>query len=122
LVVTFLAVTVGWVFFRANSLSAAIVMLRGMTGTGGLTTEAQPYVSHLQQVSLPALMALCWFLPNAYQMLSASSPALQCPSETKPWLEWRPNLAWALGLGALAALSLSQIVSSPPSPFIYFQF
>jgi len=119
---TFLAVTIGWVFFRADSLSTAIVMLKGMAGMNGMAAAAPPYVSHLQMVSLLVLLSLCWLLPNAYQLLGTSSPALQSPSGLQSWLRWRASIGWALGLGALAALSLSQIVSGPPSPFIYFQF
>jgi alginate O-acetyltransferase complex protein AlgI len=67
------------------------------------------------------LLGICWFLPNAYQLLGRSSPALQEVGPA-PALQWNPDLAWALALAVLAALSLSQILSGAPSAFIYFQF
>ena len=120
--VTFVAVTAAWTVFRATSLSAAASMLTGMMGLNGLHATASPYVSNFQLILFPPLLAICWFMPNAYQMLDRFSPALQQPSEDRSWLEWRPNIWWALGMGILAALSLSQIVSGPPPAFIYFQF
>jgi alginate O-acetyltransferase complex protein AlgI len=37
---TFLAVVVGWVFFRADSFSSAIIMLQGMSGMNGVSLPA----------------------------------------------------------------------------------
>jgi len=118
---TFACVVVAWVFFRAATVDGAWTLLRGMAGANGLHAEGAPYVSNQQILSILLLLGICWFLPNAYQVLGRFSPALQ-EVEATPRLHWRPNLAWAGGLGLLAALSLSQILSGAPSEFIYFQF
>lgn len=50
---TFLAVVVGWVFFRADSLSSALTLLYGMIGLNG--------------ISLPALIEFMWInYPNYF--------------------------------------------------------
>jgi D-alanyl-lipoteichoic acid acyltransferase DltB (MBOAT superfamily) len=119
---TFLASVVAWVFFRAPTLAGAGTMLKGMFGMAGLHGATTPYVSNLQILCIPLLIALCWLLPNTYEMLGRFSPALYEAHDATPWLHWRPNGWWAVGLGGLAALSLSQILSGAPSEFIYFQF
>jgi D-alanyl-lipoteichoic acid acyltransferase DltB (MBOAT superfamily) len=118
---TFAAVVVAWVFFRAATIAGAWTLLRGMAGANGLHVESAPYVSNQQILSILLLLGVCWFLPNAYQVLGRFSPALQ-EVETGPRLHWRMGWVWAGGLGLLAALSLSQIFSGTPSEFIYFQF
>jgi D-alanyl-lipoteichoic acid acyltransferase DltB (MBOAT superfamily) len=118
---TFLCVTVAWVFFRATSLESALALLRGMSGTHGLVMADAPYISNQQILGLFLLMGICWFAPNAYQILGEYHPALQTqPSRIR--VAWRPSPAWAAGLGIFAALALSQMLSGSPSEFIYFQF
>jgi D-alanyl-lipoteichoic acid acyltransferase DltB (MBOAT superfamily) len=118
---TFLAVVVAWVFFRASSFASAMTKLSGMFGVSG-RQAASPYVSNLQILSLSLLIAVCWLLPNAYQLLQRFNPALQQPSPAGAQIAWQPNVWWAVSLGMLGALSLSQILSGAPSEFIYFQF
>ena len=120
--VTFMSVVIAWVFFRAADLASATSMLKGMAGLGGFYSPVAPYVSNLHIVCIPLLLGICWFVPNAYEMLGRFSPALQYSAPAKSWFSWRPNAWWATGLGALGALSLSQILSGAPSEFIYFQF
>ena len=45
----FLAVTVAWVFFRAESIDAALKVLRGMTGLNGfiLPSPLLPILNHV---------------------------------------------------------------------------
>jgi D-alanyl-lipoteichoic acid acyltransferase DltB (MBOAT superfamily) len=59
---TFLAVVVGWVFFRATTLSGALSMLSSMAGLqgGGLADVAEPFAlmaRHLPTVPLASLIA-----------------------------------------------------------------
>ncbi len=120
--VTFGCVVVAWVFFRASSLGAAVVLLKGMAGLNGfVATDASP-ATKLQLMGLASLLALSWTAPNAYQILDRFSPALQEPRSSGTWLTWRPSLVWAASLAVLAALSLAQMLSGAPSEFIYFQF
>ena len=108
---TFLAVLVAWVFFRAETPEAAAGMLTAMAGLGA---GAEASLSADTWAALAALLASVWLLPNSQQWLGLDRGA---PSA---WLAWRPNAGWAcaLGLAALAAvLSLFE-----NTEFIYFRF
>jgi alginate O-acetyltransferase complex protein AlgI len=98
---TFAAVQVGWVFFRAPTLTEAWQVLEGMAGLRGLN-----WVGLLQSASLlwDCLWALCicWFLPNSWE------------------LRYGTSRRWAIAFGLLAALCVSLL--RRPSPFLYFQF
>jgi alginate O-acetyltransferase complex protein AlgI len=122
---TFAAVVVAWVFFRADSLAAAKALLEGMAGLNGIT-KADPYYFGITQLRwLAAMFVIVWALPNAQQMLHRHRPALETyPGEVSPprWqrLAWRPARAWALLTAALlvaAVINLTRV-----SEFLYYQF
>ncbi|MDX2171407.1 MAG: MBOAT family protein [Deltaproteobacteria bacterium] len=103
---TFTAVTVGLVLFRAPSLQRAGVMLAGLVGAGGCAWDSGPYAfgAHEWKRILP-LLALVWFAPNRQAIVA--------------W-PWRSDAAYAaafVGLTVVAVLSLQR-----PVPFVYFQF
>ena len=117
---TFLAVVVGWVFFRAESLPVAGRMLQSMANPGAALGGGFPARGF---VWIAVLLAVVWWAPNSQQMLARFEPALDpvpLPSSGRVRLAWQPNLAWAAGTACvfvLAVLHLSRI-----SEFIYFQF
>jgi alginate O-acetyltransferase complex protein AlgI len=122
---TFLAVVVAWVFFRAESLPAAKAILEGMAGLNGVT-RADPYYFGVTQLRwLAAMFVIAWGLPNVQQMLHRYDPALETyPGEVSPpyWrrLAWRPAAAWALLTAVLlvaAVINLTHV-----SEFLYYQF
>jgi D-alanyl-lipoteichoic acid acyltransferase DltB (MBOAT superfamily) len=111
--ITFLAVAVAWVFFRSESFAAAVTMLRGMAGRGGLGAPSELSYVAQQLVSVFSLfgfkiegrwltllgvfgragmvgilLAAVAFLPNSQQMLAGLRPALQkvMPSRLGRWL------------------------------------
>jgi len=122
---TFLAVVVAWVFFRAESLSAAKAIFAGMAGLNGVT-KADPYYFGMPEVRwLVAMFVIVWALPNAQQVLHRHRPALETyPGELSPprWraLEWRPAPAWALVTAALFVAALINLTRV--SEFLYYQF
>ena len=98
---TFLAVVVGWVFFRADSFSSALTMLQGMAGMNGvsLPTSLQ---AHLAQVlphagwlnfqdnlpltklgnfnaasSITLGLLIVWLVPNVHQMFLRYRPVCE---------------------------------------------
>lgn len=93
---TFFVVVVGWVFFRADSFSSAITMLKGMAGMNGV---ALPYQFEAQighyfvqydwivfasiGFSAKALLilslafAITWMLPNVRQLFQAYRPVCE---------------------------------------------
>jgi alginate O-acetyltransferase complex protein AlgI len=112
-----LVVMVGWVFFRAETLPAALAYLKAMAGMGG--TEANP-------------LRLTWYL-NPETRLAIIAGILG----SMPLVPWAVQMAdavalttrrWALEASATAALlavfvaSLLQIAARSYNPFIYFRF
>ena len=120
---TFLAVVVGWVFFRAQTVDGALSLLKAMVGSGMAGT-----VDWLAVVHIAALMAVVLALPNAYQMLARWQPAL-LPRDTEEEIGQGSRLRISLTLpqgmvaGIAVAVSVFMITRQVvPSEFLYFQF
>lgn len=145
--VTFVAVVIAWVFFRATDFTSAVSILAGMAGQHGVVLPLQwqsitggvdgwlaghgvrfGNLEHFDRVGqvkwLPFLLVFCWVAPNTQQILAAYHPALL----TRGYGElggathaaWRPNAAWLLGLAVVAAVAVLSIERY--SEFIYFRF
>jgi alginate O-acetyltransferase complex protein AlgI len=139
---TFLAVVVGWVFFRAADLGAARAMLAGMAGAHGAAMPRE--VLHglggagrlLAALGVAAagsgrafvstyawslgLLALAWLAPNSQQILAAFAPTLEPPRDGPAPVLWRPTPAWGLAAGAVAALGVLSLTRE--GEFLYWQF
>jgi alginate O-acetyltransferase complex protein AlgI len=131
---TFFAVVVAWVFFRAKTAAGAWQMLQGLFGVeAGSSAYASPGILRLMDlpmlvgeerllligggaVALALAMALC--LPNVPQLFRYRE--YRRAPERAAWLRWRPNAAWAL-LSALA-LAISLFGMWQRLEFLYFQF
>jgi D-alanyl-lipoteichoic acid acyltransferase DltB (MBOAT superfamily) len=143
---TFAAVLVAWVFFRAPNLPVASTILGSMSGRHGLTlsvettTPDEPFGRVLQAAGFefvphvaafesytPAirwvvvLLLVVWFLPNSQQLLHAYEPALE---EQIRLTRWRLALNRASGfaLGFCFFLVIRQSFTAAASPFLYFNF
>jgi D-alanyl-lipoteichoic acid acyltransferase DltB (MBOAT superfamily) len=118
-VLTFIAVMVAWVFFRAADMPTALSLLQSMAGQHGAGTL--PY----EGVWLCAVLLLfAWFAPNTQELTGYTGPAgIYGEAKTQAAghaLRWQLSWHWAVATGclfAVAMLSLSRI-----SEFIYFQF
>jgi alginate O-acetyltransferase complex protein AlgI len=127
---TFLLVTVAWVFFRAPTLGTALGVAKSMFGLGALLVPADLAGSNLPSGDVAAMAAaalvVAWFMPNTQEIMSLYHPALGGPRETDPnasRLLWRPTFACAVMVGAAAVASLATIVfEKRVGDFIYFQF
>ena len=142
---TFLAVVVGWVFFRATSFDAATALLGSMAGLHGIVLPdgwqslLGPTLAGaltgigvrfgppglfmgLSEVAwIVGLLAIAWFAPNTQQIMSRHAPALDwAGAGAAPWLQWRPNAAWAAALGGAALVAIGSLTEV--SQFLYFQF
>ena len=120
---TFFAVVVGWVFFRAESLTAARAMLEGMAGLHGIS-KADPYYFGAPELKgLLVMFVVAWGLPNVQQLLHRYGPVLETYPGESPApgrLIWRPTAGWAALTAALfiaAAVNLTRV-----SEFLYYQF
>ena len=101
-ILTFVAATVAWVFFRASSLRAAVDVLKAMLGLNGVSGEGILRVAPVLAAFIVGGLLWVNLLPNTWQ------------------IQPRPKLRYALLLGILLAASL--LALSKPSPFLYVQF
>ena len=141
---TFAAVVVGWVIFRAADFATAVAMLKAMAGINGLVlpdfwlpqwgAAGQWLAAHgvvfgdtgdLVTDGLVnwiwILLAVVWFAPNTQQLLAAYRPALALFAEQyRTRLAWRPTAVYALLTAALALMAIFNLHKQ--SEFLYFQF
>ncbi len=129
---TFLAVIVGWVFFRSANFSAAVIMLRGMAGLDGVALPNaiavrlgevwtllsqwgfQTYLGGgdtfmMTWIWIAGLLPLTLLAPNTQQLMAKATPALAAyPGGTEHELGLLPRMpkgwTWQPSTGwALAA-------------------
>ena len=144
--VTLLAVTVGWVFFRAQDINTALLMLNGMFGNygivwpGNISGGAENTLAFLNAMGLEfaplkffkggrdiiimsLLLFVVWFVPNTQQIMGSYHPLgtqIDTKKQTLVKLLWKPNYRW-LAITALI-LVISILKLSEVSEFLYFQF
>ncbi|MGF1461453.1 MAG: MBOAT family O-acyltransferase [Leptolyngbyaceae cyanobacterium] len=148
---TFLAVVVAWVFFRASSISSAWAIVQSMFGFRGIQLAGfiEPYLGFLrdfgitfdgftvnvgisQKYSTFGIILLLTFTcisPNIYQLMGKYSPTLQQPRDQKTIL-WNERLqalfGWRPNKAWSAVMGLMAAVSflcfNRVSEFLYFQF
>ncbi|MFO1072715.1 MAG: MBOAT family protein [Geminicoccaceae bacterium] len=123
---TFLAVVVAWVPFRAASWTQAREVLEGMAGRNGLSLLAFADLPSLAVAWawVLALLAFCWLLPNTQEIMAEHLPQMRgSPAQSGPMqhlLRWRPSPAFATALALLAIAALGHLANV--SEFLYFQF
>lgn len=112
--VTFMTVVVGWVMFRAGSVSQAFAMLGGMIGLNGV--EHWTRASDLLHMT-PALSST-WAMVGFVMMPAAAGIAFLAPNSEQLKKSRDPVAAVALALVLLA--TLTRLMKA--TPFLYFQF
>lgn len=122
---TFGVVVVAWVFFRADSLTAAVAILKGMAGLNGFARHEANWGGGQELKWLLLMFVVAWGLPNVQQLLHRHRPAIQTyPGEIAPprWrrLAWQPSAGWALVTALLFVAALINL--SRVSEFLYYQF
>jgi len=146
---TFLAVTVAWVFFRADSAATAFRIIGSMSGQNGFALP-EKYLDKFAALAVPLqswgvdfhsmhyfkgsnevvyigiALLVVWLAPNVQQIMDLCMPYLNIMAKGRKlaqppaWLTWRPSYFWAIVL-VLCALA-SVLSMSRASEFIYFQF
>jgi hypothetical protein len=146
-VLTFLAVVVAMVIFRAPSLAAAGNILAGMTGLHGLGLPEKiagliqrpglgpmllgegpvdPVSFAMATAYVTGLLAIALLMPNSLQMLAAQDPALHLPKVPAriagigPVIAWRPSFTWMAFIAVIAAIAMIRLTGK--SEFLYWQF
>ena len=125
---TFSAVVLAQVFFRADGVRAAFQYLAGLLGLHSAAQIATAFVlwrpTPLLLVSQVVGFFIVWACPNTQQILGRFKPSLEVtPADRKPALinpAWGPTAAWGLALGML--LFAAVVKMQDPSTFLYFQF
>ena len=127
---TFLAVMIGWVFFKAHDVASANRMLASMAGLNGF--DGWPpdavVVVKAKRALVPIAIGLfvVWALPNTQEFLRRHRPALDIaeatgtPAGPRRWWHWRPTWQWLLF--TLVVLYAVGRDFDQLSEFIYFQF
>ncbi len=125
---TFLAVVVAWVFFRAAGFGAAWKILRGLSGFEGFAMHARFSNSHAGY-SIAILLLVVWFCPNSQEIMRRVRPVIgqergdgeaDRPTSLVAYLTWVPGTAWAIAIAIATAIALVHL--SQVSEFIYYQF
>ena len=132
--ITFFAVVIAWVFFRAKTMAGAWQMLGSLFGLeAGSSAYAPPGI--LRLMDLPILvgearllligggavalaLSIALFLPNVPQLFGYRE--YRRAPEPAGRLRWRPNAAWALVTALAVAISLFGMWQR--LEFLYFQF
>jgi D-alanyl-lipoteichoic acid acyltransferase DltB (MBOAT superfamily) len=132
--VTFFAVVIAWVFFRAKTAAGAWQMLGSLFGfEAGSSAYASPGI--LRVMDLPVLvgepsllligggavalaLAIALSLPNVPQLFRYRE--YRRAPEQGTFVRWRPNGAWALFTALAFAISLFGMWQR--LEFLYFQF
>jgi alginate O-acetyltransferase complex protein AlgI len=144
---TFLAVVVAFVLFRAQSLPVTGEILRAMAGLNGAIL-APPYADWVGWLGpwLPfselsvgghatrfvglesllwvsGLLLICWCLPNTQQLFGRHKPGLDFYAHLKPSSGlrhgWAPSPAWGCFVLALALVSLYRMMVEGHEEFLY---
>jgi alginate O-acetyltransferase complex protein AlgI len=126
---TFVSVSIGWVFFRAETMESAAVILNGMRFKEGFTGPLALIDSRLYWIGgalVAAGLAVATALPNSLQWVNRlvrnlglgayTPPARRCPMQVA-------SLGWTFGLvlGAMGYLAVATM-SSASTEFLYFNF
>jgi len=126
---TFLAVLVAWVFFRAHDFASAGRMLASMAGANGFTglpDKAARVIASADPLKLIPVLACCWLLPNTQEIFARYRPALRVAGAPFParaprrWWQWRPTPFFAIL--SIILIVVTGLQFDKISEFIYFQF
>ena len=125
---TFIAVVVAWVFFKAESFSGAMNMVEAMLGFNGIpalsATEPIRLVSTSAFGWCGLLALICWVMPNTQEIMRNFQPAVNIDRyvdmAAKRFIQWRPTRKWALLLALMFVVAVASM--NHITEFLYFQF
>ena len=117
---TFAAVTLAWVFFRASDLHTATNIAQTMLGFNGISsTHGMATKGMLNWICV--LLAITWLAPNTQTIMQAFKPALDAPQPpARTRLTWLASRSTAWVIGASAGITL--LFLSGTTEFIYHHF
>ncbi len=131
---TFIAVVIGWVFFRAESMGAALQIIKGMFGLSGFTASNSPLYQLFSMrlvFVLLVLLALVCLTPNIQELVGQYDNNPKGAKNNTSRLRfnliclnpsWQPNQTWGLIIGLLIFLAVKGILTASGSEFVYASF
>jgi|ETNmetMinimDraft_2_1059921.scaffolds.fasta_scaffold55407_2 hypothetical protein len=139
---TFFAITIGWVFFRAESFTTALSMLQTMLSIQ--TISPMPYIQEfgiwwakdIAGIRVPEwIYGLFWvgfssfiafFAPNTQQIMQKFMGSFYENEKFNTWSllpwKWRPTMRFALAGAALTVVCITFLTLYQEREFLYFQF
>lgn len=142
---TFIAIVVGWVFFRATTVDGAFAMLAGMAGFNGISLPAgilaqlhfaSPFLDWFgvtSSIGGGAVLVKTWAWSIALIVLAVAAPNVHdlfynwlAPesrsnkTDTVSRWQWQPRRSWAVFLAFLLVMGISTL--GQVSEFLYFNF
>jgi alginate O-acetyltransferase complex protein AlgI len=148
---TFVAVVVGWVFFRADSMGTALVVLKGMVGANGISlfSDLESRLGGLKAwgvqfdglapvlgssdirvvlLVLVGLLIIVWFAPNTQQWVERYRPALHYKTSTvvsagdRFWKRLQWRPTKAWAIVSASITAVALLNLTKVSEFLYFEF
>jgi len=125
-VITFLAVVLSWVLFRAESLGAVAIIYKGMFGLNQIDTSGIMITSEAI-MSIVVAVLIVWILPNAQEFMHLFKPTTDYDKE-RSWNSltlfkhclWQPKKRWAIVFTILFLISVANMLKV--TEFLYYQF
>ena len=124
---TFAAVLVAQVFFRATGVRSAVAMLGETLGVHSHAAMGNAAAFSPSILALGPILfgfAIVWIMPNTQQILARFRPAIELTqsdrTEGRLRFLWQPSLGWGLCLGLVFFAVLVKMQN--PTTFLYFQF
>lgn len=147
--ITFLAVVIGWVFFRADSFNEALNILRAMAGFNGISLPVNwsgvagilPWLTEYNfhfngavhnnltdwdgaLTTIGIVLFIVWFAPNTQEFMRKYKPALITEYVNLGggwrWLQWKPSIFYTLAIAVSLWFSLNNL--NQALKFLYFNF
>lgn len=129
IVITFIAVVISWVFFRASDLVASMHLLDAMFDLSSALNLFEAIstvnIAKVQIAILIVASIVVWGFPNSQHVLFSNDKKennFYKFSEGKQglWLKWRPGIVWGCIGGLLFSVAI--ILLERESEFLYFRF
>lgn len=126
-ILTFIAVLMGWAFFRADSFSGALTMISGLLGKSERWVLSQAPMHRLFREPSQALLLSycachCFCLPSTRVLFSDYILASSGEVPHRSGIKWSPSLHWAVLSAALFSAAVWLMLDENKREFIYFQF
>ena len=142
---TFFAVAIAWVFFRAESVSGALSILSSMAQISdmkdlpidrALFSRLSPLretfdkqTANIAGILIPLCFIICMALPNSIEIMRRGKPCISglrgfpLPRHRlAEWTVWQPNLRWGIISGVVITICTAKVLYEPSQVFLYFQF